>query len=98
MVFLKRINSVIFLSGILDEIWLPVHMLNPLTLNDAFGLAKIQEKYVWSTRKAGKLSSTNSLSSPVDGIFFKPTPKESILRILKESSSTRLPYMRISNS
>lgn len=32
-----------FLSGHQDEITLPVYVLNPLTLNDAFSLAKIQE-------------------------------------------------------
>ena len=40
-----------FLSGLKDEIRLPVRMLNPQSLNKAFGQAKIQEKYVWSSRK-----------------------------------------------
>jgi hypothetical protein len=40
-----------FLSGLKDEIRLPLRMLNPTTLNDAFGLAKIQEEYVMSTRR-----------------------------------------------
>ena len=30
-----------FLSGLRDEIRLPVRMLNPKSLNEAFGLAKI---------------------------------------------------------
>lgn len=32
-----------FLSELRNEIGLPVRMSNPTTLNDAFGLAKIQE-------------------------------------------------------
>ena len=39
-----------FLSGLRDEIRLPVRMLNPPSLNAAFGLAKIQEEY-WSSCK-----------------------------------------------
>ena len=31
-----------FLSGLRDGIRLPMKMLNPRTLNEAFGLAKIQ--------------------------------------------------------
>ena len=34
-----------FLSGLKDEVRLPVKMLNPKNLNGAFGLAKIQEEY-----------------------------------------------------
>ena len=40
-----------FLSGLKDEIRLPVRMLNPQSLNAAFGLAKIQEEYVMSCRR-----------------------------------------------
>ena len=40
-----------FLSGLKDEIRLPVRMLVPKTLNEAFGLAKIQEEYLASSRK-----------------------------------------------
>lgn len=43
-----------FLSDLKDEIRLPIRMLNPISLNIAFGLEKIQEEYVWSTRKALK--------------------------------------------
>ncbi|KAF5450607.1 hypothetical protein F2P56_030941, partial [Juglans regia] len=39
-----------FLSGLRDEIRLPVRMLHPQSLNTAFGLAKIQEEYITSTR------------------------------------------------
>ncbi|XP_075636505.1 uncharacterized protein LOC142608698 [Castanea sativa] len=40
-----------FLSGLKDEIRLSVRMLNPQSLNAAFGLAKIQEEYVMSCRR-----------------------------------------------
>ncbi|XP_075666089.1 uncharacterized protein LOC142635932 [Castanea sativa] len=43
-----------FLSGLKDEIRLPVRMLNPQSLNAAFGLAKIQEEYLISAFQAGK--------------------------------------------
>ena len=34
-----------FLSGLKDEIRLPICMFNPQSLNEAFGLSKIQEEY-----------------------------------------------------
>ena len=40
-----------FLSGLKDEIRLPVRMLVPKTLNEAFGFAKIQEEYLSHSRK-----------------------------------------------
>ena len=40
-----------FLSGLKNEVRLPVKMLNPKNLNEAFGLAKIQEEYLMSSRK-----------------------------------------------
>ena len=46
-----------FLNGLRDEIRLPIKMLNPKTLNEAFGLAKIQEEYVMSSKKFLKSSS-----------------------------------------
>lgn len=45
-VILEKNKLGCFLSGLLDEIKLLVRMLNPTNLNDAFGLAKIQEQYV----------------------------------------------------
>ena len=41
-----------FLSGLKDEIHLPVRMLAPKSLNEAFGLAKIQEEYLISCKKS----------------------------------------------
>ncbi|XP_075643266.1 uncharacterized protein LOC142614597 [Castanea sativa] len=43
-----------FLSGLKDEIRLPVKMFNPKTLNSAFGLAKIQEEYLLSNIRITK--------------------------------------------
>ena len=40
-----------FLSGLKDEIRLPVRMLVLKTLNEAFELAKIQEEYLSNRRK-----------------------------------------------
>ena len=40
------------MSGFKDEIRLPVRMLMPKSLNEAFGLAKIQEEYLMSSRKS----------------------------------------------
>ena len=40
-----------FLSGLNDEIRLPVRMFVPKTLNEAFGLGKIQEEYLSNGRK-----------------------------------------------
>ena len=35
-----------FLSGLKDEVRLPVRMLGPKNLSEAFGLAKMQEEYL----------------------------------------------------
>ena len=43
-----------FLSGLKDKIRLPARMLNPQSLNEAFGLSKIQEEYNWSCKKNSK--------------------------------------------
>lgn len=43
-----------FLSGLKDEIKLPVRMFNPPNLITAYGLAKIQEEYVLLNRKPNK--------------------------------------------
>lgn len=41
-----------FLSGLKDEVRLPLDMLSPRTLVSAFGLAKLQEEYLSSTRRS----------------------------------------------
>lgn len=43
-----------FLSGLKDEIRLPIQMLNPINLNVAFGLAKILEEYLMTSRRSWK--------------------------------------------
>lgn len=40
-----------FLSGLKDEIRLRVKMFNPINLGTAFDLAKIQEKFINSSKK-----------------------------------------------
>ncbi|KAL0008538.1 hypothetical protein SO802_010040 [Lithocarpus litseifolius] len=47
-----------FFSGLKDEVRLPVKMLNPKNLNEAFGLAKIHEEYLMCSKKSQKLSSS----------------------------------------
>ena len=44
-----------FLSGLEDEIRLPIPMLAPKSLNEAFEFAKIQEKYLISSKKNFKV-------------------------------------------
>jgi hypothetical protein len=48
-----------FLSGLKDDIRLPVRMLHPPTLGAAFGLAKLQEEYLLSFRKPLRVSSSS---------------------------------------
>ena len=43
-----------FLSGLKEEIRLPLKMFNPQNLSTAFGLAKIQEEYLYASRKGTK--------------------------------------------
>ena len=57
-----------FLNGLRDEIRLPVKMLNPKTLNEAFGLAKIQKKYVMSSKKFLKSSSQEVTKPSILGL------------------------------
>lgn len=40
-----------FITGLKDEIRLPIKLLKAHTLNFAFGLAKIKEEYIHSSRK-----------------------------------------------
>jgi hypothetical protein len=52
-----------FLSGLKEEIRLPVRMFGPKTLLAAYGLAKIQEEHVLSGRRSFKNSSWNMAGS-----------------------------------
>ena len=77
-----------FLSGLKDETRLPVRMLVPKSLNDAFGLAKIQEEFLISNRKSIK---------PISDIS-----KPSILGLLnlegKNDSKVKLPLQKLTNA
>ena len=74
-----------FLSGLRDEIRLPVRMLNPQSLNEAFGLAKIQEEYVWSSRKSirshQESGNTSILGLPKSNVVLDTKPKILVKRI-----------------
>ena len=74
-----------FLSGLRDEIRLPVRMLNPQSLNEDFGLAKIQEEYVWSNRKSimshPESSNTSILGLPKSNVVLDTKPKIPVKRI-----------------
>ena len=74
-----------FLSGLKDEIRLPMRMLNPQSLNEAFGLAKIQEEYELSCKKSVK--------------FQQETGKDSLLGLPKGNvvveSKPRIPIKRL---
>lgn len=52
-----------FLSRLNDEIHLAIHMLNPVSLNEAFSLAKIQEEYLLNTRRTFKLTKDRGMST-----------------------------------
>uniref|UniRef100_A0A7N2MU35 Retrotransposon gag domain-containing protein n=1 Tax=Quercus lobata TaxID=97700 RepID=A0A7N2MU35_QUELO len=75
-----------FLSGLKDEMKLPMRMLNPQSLNEAFGLSKIQEEYIWSCKRNSRMQIEQG--------------KPSILGLLKALAlldpKTKLPIKRIS--
>ena len=76
-----------FLSGLRDEIRLPVRMLSPKSLNEAFGLAKIQEEYNWSCKKFAKVQGDQNKPS----ILGVPPKTPSLLEY-----KPRLPIKKIS--
>ena len=75
-----------FLSGLKDEIRLPVRMLNPQSLTIALGLAKIQEENIISCKRSSKIQ--------------QETGKPSILGLPKVNTfveaKSRIPIKRIS--
>ena len=77
-----------FLSGLKDEIRLPVKMLVPKSLNDAFGFAKIQEEFLITNRKSFK---------PISDIS-----KPSVLGLPKlegrNDSKVKLPLQKLTNA
>ncbi|XP_035541674.1 uncharacterized protein LOC118344675 [Juglans regia] len=44
-----------FLSGLKDEIRLPIRMFNPVSLSAVYALSKIQEEYLASSKKSSKV-------------------------------------------
>ena len=74
-----------FLSGLKDEIRLLVRMLNPCTLNEAFGLAKIQEEYVFSCKKSTKFQQETGKGSilglPMSNVVIESKSKIPIMRL-----------------
>ncbi|KAF5454428.1 hypothetical protein F2P56_024094 [Juglans regia] len=55
-----------FLSGLKDEIRIPIRMLNPVNLNGAYGLAKMQEEYHTNTKKFHK-PMVEKIATPREG-------------------------------
>ncbi|XP_042974800.1 uncharacterized protein LOC122306438 [Carya illinoinensis] len=78
-----------FLSGLKDEVRIPVRMLKPINLNDAFGLARMQEEHAWLNKSLGKTTYSESAPRIKGG---------SILGVPKGLPSTRLPYQKVSPS
>ena len=75
-----------FLSRLRDEIQFPMKILNPRNLNDAFGLAKIQEEFLISSQK-------NQMSSSFE--YSKPSILSRKLEI-KLDSRFKFPLQRLS--
>ena len=80
-----------FLSGLKDEVRLPMRMLNPPTLIAAFGLAKIQEVYLLSCKRSYK-GTHEQARPPLLGV-----PKPSLLGAPPmENRSTKILVKKIS--
>ena len=75
-----------FLSGLKDEIRLPVKMLNPPNLGVAFGLAKIQEEYLSASKRGTKLWGEAQISNPS---ILDPPPTKNDL------NSSKPPFQKI---
>jgi len=70
-----------FLTGLKDDLRLPVRMLNPSNLAAAFGLAKMQEEYILSSRRPIRSTSSSysfarqqTWSHPGSSVTQKATP------------------------
>ena len=77
-----------FLSGLKEDIRLPVRMLVPKSLNEAFGLAKIQEQYLISSRKGFRGVSDNGKASIVGAPKLKA----------RVESRTKFPLQRLNGA
>jgi hypothetical protein len=85
-----------FLSGLKDEIRLPVRMLNPTSLVAAFGLAKLQEEYIQSSKRPLR---TSSFPYPRQQHWSSPAPQlpaSSSQLALPTKNSAGLPIQKIS--
>ena len=80
-----------FLIGLKDEVRLLMRMLGPKTLNEAFGLAKMQEEYLWSCRKSSKIP--HDVSRP--SIFGIPKLENSSST---PESRTKVPLQRLTTT
>jgi hypothetical protein len=91
-----------FLSGLKDDIRLPVRMLNPASLVAAFGLAKLQEEYIQSFKRPSLAASSSfgrqqrwhhsgTASSPLPGLsntqLARPATPQAALLIQRISSA-----------
>jgi hypothetical protein len=79
-----------FLSGLKDEIRVPVRMLNPASLVAAFGLAKLQEEYIQSSKRPLRASSFPYTRSQSWNVPASQLPSSSQLA-LPAKPSTGLP-------
>ena len=79
-----------FLSGLKDEVRLPVRMLNPSSLTAAFELAKIQEEYLLGCKRSYKGRHDQARPSLLG------VPKPSLLgAALIENKTTKIPVKKI---
>ena len=79
-----------FLSGLKDEVRLPVRMLNPPSLIAAFGLAKIQEEYLLGCKRSYK--GTHDQARP----SLLGVPRPSLLGAAPiENKTTKIPVKKI---
>lgn len=64
----KRHKLSFFLSGLKDEIRLPVKMLSLINLSATFGFAKIQEEYIMTSRRTWKHNGLVVEKGPLESI------------------------------
>lgn len=84
-----KIKLSCFIGGLKDEIRYPIRLLNPAKMHQAFGLAKLQEQYVQSSRKRGQSASWGASGTTVSGGVSAPT---------RTNSNFNFPMQRISRS
>ncbi|RVW71683.1 Transposon Ty3-I Gag-Pol polyprotein [Vitis vinifera] len=78
-----------FLSGLIDELQMPVRMFKPQTLADAYSLARLQEIAVAALQNKPKpVSKGPSLYSPTTNHYHKATPITSISQNATNLSNT----------